>query len=132
MLQFVCTATTILCCRSTVYILCKMSASQVTMLQHPDLLAHPTQRLCAVYLLYEMYATEPVAMNPFASVFVHLLVSLPFIIVVVSTSVLAEVVISSRAVVCEQNSSESNERIFMTFLGKSRLWTIKGQRTSAY
>ena len=45
------------------------------MLQNPDLLSHPTQKLAAIFLLYEMYKTDPIAVNPFASVFVHLLVS---------------------------------------------------------
>ncbi|XP_064602032.1 CCR4-NOT transcription complex subunit 11-like isoform X2 [Liolophura sinensis] len=45
----------------------------VLMLQNKDLLPDPTQKLAAIFLLYEMYKTEPITVNPFASVFVHLL-----------------------------------------------------------
>jgi hypothetical protein len=51
----------------------KIGQALVILLQNPDLLAHPTQKLAAIFLLFEMYSTEPVAINPFASVFVHLL-----------------------------------------------------------
>lgn len=43
------------------------------MLQNKDLLPHPTQRLGAIYLLFDMYRNE-LSTHPFASVFVHLLV----------------------------------------------------------
>ena len=47
------------------------------MLQNKDLLPHPTQRLGAIYLLFDMYRNE-LNTHPFASVFVHLLVCAHF------------------------------------------------------
>ncbi|XP_065940834.1 CCR4-NOT transcription complex subunit 11 isoform X3 [Magallana gigas] len=51
----------------------KVGSSIVLLLQNRDLLPHPTQKLAAIFLLYEMYRTDPIAANPFATVFVHIL-----------------------------------------------------------
>jgi hypothetical protein len=46
----------------------------ILLLQQADLLPKPTQRLAAITLLHDMYKGESVAMSPFATVFIHLLV----------------------------------------------------------
>ncbi|XP_059150855.1 CCR4-NOT transcription complex subunit 11-like [Physella acuta] len=51
----------------------KVGQALVLLLQHRDLLPHPTQKLAAVFILYEMYKTDPVSANPFAAVFLNLL-----------------------------------------------------------
>ncbi|CAE1285985.1 CCR4-NOT transcription complex subunit 11 [Acanthosepion pharaonis] len=55
----------------------KVGTALVLLLQNRDLLPNPTQKLVAVFLLYEMYKNEPVVNNPFAPVFVHLLKAPP-------------------------------------------------------
>lgn len=51
----------------------KVGCALVLLLQQPDLLPRPSQRLSAIVLLYDMYKGEPMALNPFTTVFVHLL-----------------------------------------------------------
>ena len=47
---------------------------QLLLLQNKDLLPYQTQRLAAVYLVYEMYKQESIVSTPFAPLFVHILV----------------------------------------------------------
>lgn len=51
----------------------RVGSALLLLLQNQDQLPGPHQRLAAIYLLYDMYKSEPTASNPFAGVFVHLL-----------------------------------------------------------
>nr|CAD7430882.1 unnamed protein product [Timema monikensis] len=51
----------------------KVACALILLLQQADLLPKPFQRLSIITLLYELYRGEPMAMNPFATVFLHLL-----------------------------------------------------------
>ena len=46
----------------------------VMLLQNPDLLPSPSQRLAAVLLLHELFKQDTQTFHPFTSIFVHLLV----------------------------------------------------------
>ncbi|KAK7072375.1 CCR4-NOT transcription complex subunit 11 [Halocaridina rubra] len=51
----------------------KLGSALVFLLQHPDLLPNPNQRLSAITVLHELYRGEPPPKNPFLPVLVHLL-----------------------------------------------------------
>lgn len=51
----------------------RVSCALAMLIQQSDLISGPCQRIVALYFLYEMYRTESIHMNPFISIFVHLL-----------------------------------------------------------
>nr|XP_037281016.1 CCR4-NOT transcription complex subunit 11-like [Rhipicephalus microplus] len=51
----------------------RVSCALALLIQQSDLISGPCQRMVALYFLYEMYRTESIHMNPFISIFVHLL-----------------------------------------------------------
>ncbi|XP_065348212.1 CCR4-NOT transcription complex subunit 11 [Cloeon dipterum] len=53
----------------------KVGCAVVLLLQQSDLLLRNSQRVAAISVLYSLYKGEPISMNPFAGVFIHLLES---------------------------------------------------------
>jgi len=51
----------------------RVGTALLMMFQHPDLLPDPNQRISVLFLLFEMYRSQPIVKNPFAPLFIHLL-----------------------------------------------------------
>ncbi|CAB3999779.1 CCR4-NOT transcription complex subunit 11-like, partial [Paramuricea clavata] len=51
----------------------RVGSALMLLLQQPDLLPAPSQRVSILFLLYEMYKTEPPQNNPFVTFFLQLL-----------------------------------------------------------
>jgi len=51
----------------------RVGTALLMMFQHPDLLPDQNQRISVLFLLFEMYRSQPIVKNPFAPLFIHLL-----------------------------------------------------------
>ena len=51
----------------------KVGLALTHLLQHPDLVPAPPQRLAALVFLHDLFRNEPFNLNPFLAVFVHFL-----------------------------------------------------------
>lgn len=54
----------------------KIGCAIVTLLQNKDLIINPSQRIACIFFLYDMYRNDPIAVNPFSTVFTSLIVNL--------------------------------------------------------
>lgn len=60
-----------------------VGCSLLMLIQHSDFLLNQTQKFAAIILCYELYRNEPIATNPLAPVFMHLLVRVFFVVVTI-------------------------------------------------
>lgn len=51
----------------------KVGCTLLMLIQHSDFLLNQTQKFAAIILCYELYRNEPIATNPLAPIFMHLL-----------------------------------------------------------
>lgn len=57
-----------------------VGCSLLMLIQHSDFLLNQSQKFAAIILCYELYRNEPIATNPLAPVFMHLLVIYIYIV----------------------------------------------------
>lgn len=62
-----------MCTRSQLTV--SVGNSLLFLIQQQDILPNPTQRLAAVILLHDLYRRDPIALTPFLSVFIQILVT---------------------------------------------------------